>query len=114
MYHVVVYNAEGCGSASDPVEVVVSSVRSIADQFRIAVYPDPSDGIVTVRTVLPSPASLHIAVMNILGVRVAELRERHVHGTVTRTIDLSQVPSGVYLLRVQTGRSVSTRRIIRR
>ncbi|MBN1447957.1 MAG: VWA domain-containing protein [Bacteroidetes bacterium] len=113
MYHVVVYNAEGCGSASDPVEVVVSGVHVLAEQFRVEVYPDPSDGIITVRTVLPSPETLHITVLNILGQSVAEIRERQQQGSVTRSIDLSHAPSGVYLLRVRAGETVHTRRIVR-
>jgi len=112
-YHVVVFNEAGCWRASDPMEVIVVSVRSLAREFSIEAWPDPNHGRVTVSTELPEVASLRITVLNILGQPVADISEPHAHGTVTRSIDLSQVPRGVYLLRVQAGATVHTRRIVR-
>ena len=112
-YHVVVFNQAGCSRASDPIEVIVVSVHTLARVFSIEAWPDPNQGRVTVSTELPEVSSLRITVLNILGQPVAELSEPHAHGTVTRSIDLTQVPRGVYLLRVQAGGRVHTRRIVR-
>jgi Secretion system C-terminal sorting domain len=110
-YTVVVTNAAGCVSAPSPALIVNSSVKPLAGAS-LSIYPNPtSDGQLTVALTGYRKAA-QLAVINALGQVVYS-------GTVpagqaTTSLQLTDMPIGVYVLRVQSEGSVDTRRIVRR
>lgn len=68
----------------------------------IAIYPNPSDGIITVE------GSGEVTIVNLLGEKVAETT---ISGKTQ--IDLGQVPEGIYILHLKTGTGLITRKIIK-
>ncbi|MCB2204036.1 T9SS type A sorting domain-containing protein [bacterium] len=115
VYTVVVTNANGCSRESDPIDVQLSTgVESLPDGFAVAAWPDPNKGLLQVRVDMPAPSALRITVVNLLGQQVAHFASDRAQPGSVQHVDLSSVPAGMYLLRVQAGTHMMTRRIIRR
>lgn len=74
--------------------------------------PNPSPGPFTVQYELPSPARVHLVVVDALG---REVRAVHVGarpaGTSTEAVELSGLAPGVYTVRLTAGEAVETARI---
>ena len=69
----------------------------------VAVYPNPTNGNVTVA----APGMNHVSVMNALGQMVYETNV----DTESVTLDLGQYQAGVYMVRVASENGVSVRRV---
>ncbi len=69
----------------------------------IAVYPNPTKGILHISTKENNTLS-KVVVYNILGSKVTE--------TTNNTIDLSNLNSGVYLLKLVTSKGITTRKVV--
>jgi len=83
---------------------VVKSTSSIADadKLNFNLYPNPASDYVTVSIEFPSYTNVNMAVYNALGEKVIDI----INGFIisdTRKIDVSNLSSGVYYLRVNTG-----------
>ena len=84
----------------------------VQDVALYAPFPNPSSGPVTLRYALPNTAHVQIAAYDLLGRRVALLRDGvREKGTSDVTFDASSWGPGVYLLRLQTGTHHITRRL---
>jgi hypothetical protein len=111
-YAVEVFNEYGCDTRSDELQVLVTSVETLADGIEIAVFPEPNDGIVNV-TMDAAHAPLQLRVMNLLGQTVATFASDGA-GPLRHRFDLSAQPAGIYLLRVDAGGEVLLRRFVKR
>jgi subtilisin-like proprotein convertase family protein len=104
-YTVTVQDARGC---TDTFEIIVISTVDPAVTWGVTVSPNPSAGLfgVTMNTVLTGP--LQLEVLDASG-RVL-LSERHIIGVSDwqTTLDLTQQPAGMYLLRLSDGVRVGT------
>ncbi|MBK9335987.1 MAG: hypothetical protein IPM98_05165 [Lewinellaceae bacterium] len=82
---------------------------------RLAASPNPTDGLLTVRIDLPDEQVVSIRVLDQLGrlVQTARAPERLPAGPVVRTLDLSTVAPGVYLVYVQGERFGEVVRVVR-
>lgn len=110
-YAVEVFNEYSCGTRSDEMQVLVTSVETLADGIDIAVFPEPNDGIVNV-TMDAAHAPLRLRVMNLLGQTVATFASDGA-GPLRHRFDLSAQPAGMYLLRVDAGGEVLLRRFVK-
>jgi hypothetical protein len=111
-YVVRVFNEDGCWRDSDPVQV--TSVPPAAQHPSIPeVYPDPTQGRVTVRGTVRTSGGIEITVSNILGQVVYQFADRHIRGAYTRELDLGAFPRGVYLFHLRFGDVVIVRRVVR-
>lgn len=75
------------------------------------VYPNPSNGLVTVSASELSIEPVQITVLTPMGQQVYAATAQAAGGQLTETIDLSRLAAGVYLVKVQQGEKVSTRQI---
>ncbi len=79
-----------------------TNVSKVKDQKEIEVYPNPSNGSLTVKYDAAQPVK--IEVYNLLGKKVAEYN----HQGQQSTLDVSSLPNGVYVLHIQDqGKRVS-------
>ncbi len=75
-------------------------------------YPNPFTGSTQVAFALEAPAHVRLAVFDVVGREVARLAEgQFAPGTHAMTFDGSELPSGVYLWRLDTGNAVQTGRL---
>ncbi|MDZ7338535.1 MAG: T9SS type A sorting domain-containing protein [candidate division KSB1 bacterium] len=76
-------------------------------------YPNPFNGSTLIRFGLPGPAEVSVKIMNLLGQEVATLLAgRKTAGMHQLVFEAGELPSGVYLCRVQAGNQVEVRRIV--
>jgi choice-of-anchor B domain-containing protein len=75
-------------------------------------YPNPFATATTIRFVLEAPSAVRLAVYDVLGREVARLVDGQVDaGRHEATLAASSLPSGTYLVRLEAGGEVQTRRI---
>ncbi len=92
---------------SDPDPVLPERVELLQN------YPNPFNPVTQIGFVLPEPANVRLEVYNIAGQRVAELVNGfRGAGTHNVMFDASNLSSGVYLYRLQTGNTVNTRKMM--
>ena len=110
LYSVTVTNAFGCSASNDVAVSVVICTGTHEPAFEtVSVFPNPTSGLVTIRFAELPAQTTHFTVFNTLGQHV--LAQQQVQD-ITTSIDLGQLPKGLYLLRLQSGVSVSTVNII--
>lgn len=99
-YVVTVTDANGC-TDTKVFEVGIGSVSVAEVPFlnKFGLYPNPTSGSFTLVAELKVPADLTIQLYNPVGQLLSEVNEDNVLQT-TRDFDLSEMPAGVYFLRV--------------
>ena len=78
----------------------------------LSVYPNPSAGSATVALTLAEPSEVRVAVYDVLGREVAVLHEgRFSAGSHRLVFDGAELPSGLYLVGVESNGFSATRRV---
>lgn len=78
----------------------------------VSIYPVPNDGRFSVSITSASPDTYSITVMNNLGMKIRELKEVDVTGTLEKVIDLRPVPDGLYTVIVQNSTNKVVKKIL--
>ncbi|MBO2008875.1 GEVED domain-containing protein [Hymenobacter negativus] len=113
-YTVQVTNASGCTATSAPVSVVVTATSAAQAGTALTVYPNPTPDGHLLLEFTGYRESVSVRVLNAVGQRVYE-------GTIAgsalsqkQALNLSTLPSGVYILQARTASgSMEVRRIVR-
>lgn len=81
-----------------------TAIRSVPEgEITLHVFPNPSSGKCNVSYSLPQSENVLIELCNVLGERVAVLKnENHVKGNYTEQISTGQLTTGVYFVRVSS------------
>lgn len=98
------------GSYLDASAVGVGLNESAIAQS-LTVFPNPSSDLVNVNLNLASSSDLNISVINMLGEAVIISATEKTSGIVNKSIDVSALPAGIYLIQLQAGESTITRKI---
>jgi hypothetical protein len=109
-YVVTVFDAYGC---SDTLQITLgnSATHEAGDFAKVALFPNPAVGQVTLEVGLKESAEMTLEILDPLGRRVAFMASGYTDVWVER-LDLSQYPAGIYLLRLQSGDKMTTRRLV--
>ncbi|MCD6067865.1 MAG: hypothetical protein K0S33_2691 [Bacteroidetes bacterium] len=78
---------------------------------QIAVFPNPSTGVINMAFALSNQSDVKIDVTNMLGQSVYTSLEKAMSAG-TKTIDLSHVSKGVYLVTISTGKDKMVRKVV--
>ena len=99
---------------TDPTAVFVEGSASIPENFGLtSIYPNPSNGDAQVQFALPEATAVSIHVFDVLGRRVGVVVEGSIPaGTHQARFDAAVLPSGLYLVRMQSGEFVQTRSVM--
>jgi len=103
IYNVTLYAHNACGVDSFNIQVLTAAEALAEALNAMELYPNPSDGVFTLRLNMPSAQAILLTVMDITGKVVAEHTEAVTSGVYHRTFDLSSVPPGVYMLQLKSG-----------
>src|SRR6185437_13339695 len=89
------------GSYSLVVSPHTASVANVAGSFdNLALYPNPSNGIMTLKGDLKNQVAVSIEIINTIG-QVVYTEQVSAPGTeLNHTIDLGNIPSGIYMLHI--------------
>ncbi|MFZ6053528.1 T9SS type A sorting domain-containing protein, partial [Halocola ammonii] len=96
---------DSCQFVTDCLEFPVVSVEEL-DVNQIEIYPNPVSDILEVRG--PKNGQ-RVLIYSLLGKQISEISSN----SGTTKIDLSELASGIFLLRVSDGDHVSTFRIVK-
>jgi hypothetical protein len=111
-YYWCVVTLNGCASpVSNKVWVVITGLQEL-EGSRCSIFPVPNDGRFTISMTTTSQETFTIAVYNNLGVKIMELADVIVSGTVERQIDLRPAATGMYTVVFDNGADRIARRVI--
>jgi hypothetical protein len=68
------------------------------EDLEMLVYPNPNDGYFTVSIAATEPGTYTLQLISNLGVKVYELKDIEVNGTISQGIDAKHLTAGVYTL----------------
>lgn len=98
-------------SANDSSSVILRSSLSSnqvpADQMGVTIYPNPSNGMVSIKN--NGFQSLQIQVMDVTGKLVRQFNQM---GNETSTLDLSSEAKGIYFIKMYNGTTSSTEKVL--
>lgn len=104
-YHVEAVYSDGCTSACDPIEVTVDQGTGVVENsnVQVKVFPNPAEGFVNVT----AEGLQNITLIDMMG-RIVKEQSASQSATV---VDLSNLPTGLYFLRVTTDKGVALQRL---
>jgi hypothetical protein len=89
-----------------------SGINNASDvEKAIAIYPNPSSGLFTVTTNLPSVKEAKVIVTDMLGQQISVVNSQPM-GKGQFTLDLRTQSAGIYLVNIYTGNEVIVKRIV--
>lgn len=95
------------------IDTNYTGIAAFFNNMQLNVYPNPSDGKIFINYYNTKPCKPVISIFDIYGkLLYNETENKDQVGTILKQIELSGYPSGIYLVRVTSGRSVSTRKLI--
>lgn len=111
-YTVTVTDANGCSSVDS---AFVGSNVGIDDLIAAGinafeVYPNPSNGVFTVNIAMDSRETLELSVLDIRGKKVFG-KSLDATDRFNETLQLTDLPAGVYMLNVKTPKGIATQRL---
>jgi len=117
MYTVRLIASSSCGAdtAYQSVNILSVGLNQESSIYNLSVHPNPSTGTMSFNIESSALENFQIEVINTVGQRVFQKSIRHLHGTSTVTIDLTDLSEGVYMLNARSAnRTFSERILIRR
>ncbi|MBL0308256.1 MAG: T9SS type A sorting domain-containing protein [Bacteroidetes bacterium] len=110
-YSVTVTDAKGCSS------IQTFLYNSLEDEtesgISMKVFPNPLrvHGTITVQLEMAERADATISLFNINGTLITQMNRELPSGSHQLPLSIGNLPSGIYLLRLQTGKAIRTERI---
>ena len=92
-----------------PNHDLFSQVLSVKEQedFKLKLYPNPSKDYINIS--FPEPNDYHIAIYDIMGKEL--MRKTEFHSEIT-TVNTSELPKGVYFIKIELNAKILTKKII--
>ncbi|MFO7614841.1 MAG: C25 family cysteine peptidase, partial [Bacteroidales bacterium] len=110
-------NECGEGEVSEAFEVTVDNTvgipQTIDESFGVSVFPNPGDGKYQVTVTSADRADLSLKVFNVLGSLIYESLQTS-DGIIHETLNLENLPNGIYFLEIRHHDQVITRKLIKR
>ncbi len=111
----VTASARAAGTASwtlAEAEAWPTAAAATTAPTEVSVYPNPLAGQAQIAFSLDAPTEVRLAVYDVLGREVAVLADGQVDaGSHAATFDAAELPSGVYLVRLEAGGQVTSHRV---
>lgn len=98
------------GTATRTFNLGTVGISQVQDEVELSVYPNPTNGLVNVSVKLNTANDVTLEVMNALGAVVNTTSLGNTSGT-QHQLDLGDLPTGVYFVKVSAGSAVSVERI---
>jgi hypothetical protein len=96
-------------SAEENLHSAVSDLT--AKKYSMLVYPNPSHELLTVAWELKDASTVQLELTDLSGKRIALISRGRQSGNQSATLDVSEVPAGVYLVSLRVNGNESTRKV---
>jgi alkaline phosphatase D len=96
----------------NPPSNVTSLDKGLENGVIIGIYPNPSDELLTVHFALNATASMTFELFTMDGKQVKNMRKTIPTRIYSQQIDVSDLDSGIYMLRISDGRTSMTREVV--
>jgi hypothetical protein len=107
-YTVTATDHNGCtGNATLRLTTGINDLNGLSS---FSIYPNPSNGIFSASAKLENTSDITISIADITGSKVYEITDKAVK-EMTKSIDLSNISAGIYIVNVKTDRGTATQRI---
>jgi hypothetical protein len=112
MYQLVVLNGDGQGTA--PIVYLINAPDAVTEQTlpNVSVYPSPVYDNMTITAGFAAPVTVRVTVSNVIGQRVMSFTEQ-ASGTYTRNVNMSELPTGAYIVEVSDGARRLVQKIVK-
>jgi hypothetical protein len=91
---------------------ICNSTREVLTQEGFGVFPNPTTGLATVRLSDLQSTAYDLAIVTSIGQVLNVRRVESYRSDYQAQIDLTQMPAGIYLIRLTSEEGVLTRRLI--
>ncbi len=108
-YAVETIDENGCVALSPEVEFILSSTGSLIREPDFTIFPNPTQGALTIQTNVPSISEVSVEVVDLNG-RPVFYREDLM---VSSPIDLSHITAGVYVVILKTSKGLIQKRVVK-
>ncbi|MCX6352789.1 MAG: M4 family metallopeptidase [Bacteroidetes bacterium] len=112
-YTVTVIDSNGCSNTSNPHQL--NSIEEATTNFQFNIYPNPANDVLNIEFANTNVAGfqnlprLEVSIFNTLGQKVYEAKGKQ----SSHQLDLKNIPSGVYMVQVISGRSIVTKQVVK-
>ncbi len=91
----------------------ITGITENTDEYLFTAYPVPANSVLNLSFKLTQPEQVKIALYNNLGQQTMLIaNEQLITGTITKTIDVTALPVGVYFCKFETSHSVITKCVV--
>ena len=77
------------------------------------IYPNPANSSITVESYLSTSENVTISMLDVLGTEVYTSKSYSKEGAYSQTIDLSQLNSGIYIVQLNKGGAIFTKKLVK-
>lgn len=114
-YYVRVTSEHGCENVSDEFEVLLldNETAMLPDAWSLRVYPDPVRSELTIHCALPAGTRATARIVSLLGREVWRAQLTITGSAAITRLDVRTLAPGVYVLHVQDGERMVSRRFVR-
>ncbi|MBL7975046.1 MAG: T9SS type A sorting domain-containing protein, partial [Candidatus Kapabacteria bacterium] len=105
-------NSNGCENTSDALNFTISSVIEDGETAGLVLQPNPATDNITFSIVSDREEIVTISILNLTGQEVIRKDAGAESGVIKHTLNLADVASGVYTLRLQIGSRVIARTFV--
>ncbi|HTA26155.1 MAG TPA: T9SS type A sorting domain-containing protein, partial [Bacteroidia bacterium] len=101
------------GSLSNGSTKAITGAQTIvAENVNLNIFPNPSNGPITISCNMPQNANVQINIINELGQMVYSENKYMNSGSNSEQINLENLSSGIYSLRMQTTNSITVKKLV--
>lgn len=112
-YKVIIYDAFGCQLTSNTITFNVTAlVEQTAEEIKLRVSPNPNKGRFNLSFQVTAKADLWIDILDATGNKVFTANQADFIGSYSKEINLNQVASSLYLVRIQHNKKIYLKKII--
>jgi hypothetical protein len=109
-YFVTHTDGNGCSATSDTVYVIITGIDENTNSPKLLVYPNPTNGNLTIEGNLITGGKIQLELRNMLGQVVYAQNDAAQSGLYKRDINLNLTP-GIYFLIMQTNQGRVTKKV---
>lgn len=111
-YSVTLSTTPGCTITSESVNVVVTSVETIAGLTEFEIYPSPFKSTLSFNIYLEESAEIRVSLIDQSG-KIIQKKEWTNRTTIQQQWDTAALSSGVYLLKLETGAGSVVKKVLK-